>query len=145
MLIGDAEGANVMSDRRLALVVAVDRYDHPALHQLAAPTADADALAGMLGDPDLGDFDVEVAHNPKSWEIAGRVESALADRRTTDLVLLHFSCHGLKDDSGELYLAATNTRPDLLTSPAERAEASGINTRTVTSSRFLYSFLLRRK
>ena len=125
MLIGDAEGANVMSDRRLALVVAVDRYDHPALHQLAAPSADADALAEVLGDPELGDFEVDVVHNPTSWETAERVERMLADRRTTDLVLLHFSCHGLKDDSGELYLAATNTRPDLLGSTA--VDAAWVN------------------
>ncbi len=107
-----------MSDRRLALVVAVDSYDHPALHRLAAPAADAAALADVLGDPDLGAFEVDILHNPTSWAASERVEGVLADRHSTDLVLLHFSCHGLKDDSGELYLAATNTRPDLLGSTA---------------------------
>src|SRR4051794_14098911 len=97
-------------ERRLALVVAIDRYDHPALHALAAPGADAAALAEVLGDPALGDFEVEVLHNLASSVIAERIEQVLAERHSTDLVLLHFSCHGLKDDSGELYLAAINTR-----------------------------------
>ncbi|WP_433369357.1 caspase family protein [Actinoplanes sp. CA-142083] len=105
-------------ERRLALVVAVDRYDHAALHRLASPAADADALAEVLGDAALGDFEVETLHNPTSWAAAERVEQVLSDRHSTDLVLLHFSCHGLKDESGELFLAATNTRPDLLGSTA---------------------------
>ncbi|WP_433297166.1 caspase family protein [Actinoplanes sp. CA-030573] len=114
-----------MADRRLALIVAVDRYDHSALHRLAAPAADADALAGVLGDPELGGFEVQVLANPTSSEIRESVESRLADRNTSDLVLLHFSGHGLKDDAGELYLAATNTRPNLLGSTA--VEAAWIN------------------
>jgi caspase domain-containing protein len=107
-----------MTDRRLALVVAVDSYDHDALHGLAAPAADASALADVLGDPGLGAFEVDILHNPTSWAACEQVEQLLADRHPTDLVLLHFSCHGLKDDSGELYLAARNTRPDRLGSTA---------------------------
>ncbi|MEV6298553.1 caspase family protein [Actinoplanes sp. NPDC051861] len=107
-----------MSDRRLALVVAVDTYVDAALNRLAAPAADAAALSEVLGDPALGDFEVEVLHNATSWATAERVERMLAEVHPTDLVLLHFSCHGLKDESGELYLAAANTRPDLLGSTA---------------------------
>lgn len=114
-----------MTARRLALVVAVDRYDHAALQGLASPTADAEALAEVLGDADLGGFDVDVVRNEPSWIISQRVEVLLAERSADDLVLLHFSCHGLKDDSGELYLAATNTRPGLLGSTA--VEAAWVN------------------
>jgi len=42
----------------------------------------------------------------------------LTERQSSDLVLAHFSCHGLKDDPGELYLAATNTAPNRLASTA---------------------------
>jgi hypothetical protein len=107
-----------MSAQRLALVVAVDRYQNPALDQLASPAADADALAGVLGDPDLGGFAVEVARNESSVRICERVEGLLADRNPAELALLHFSCHGLKDDHGELYLAAANTAPNRLASTA---------------------------
>ncbi|CAN5864147.1 hypothetical protein BH20ACT6_BH20ACT6_05360 [soil metagenome] len=107
-----------MADSRLALVVATDRYDDPTLHGLAAPAADADALVEVLGDPDRGGFDVDVLHNATSWVVAEHVETLLGDRHRSDLVLLHFSCHGLKDEAGELFLAASNTRPTLLASTA---------------------------
>ncbi|MBM2617500.1 caspase family protein [Actinoplanes sp. LDG1-06] len=107
-----------MGDGRYALVVAVDRYDHSELRKLRSPAADAQTLADVLGDEQLGGFTVDVQHNPTASEIAEHVESVLAARRSTDLVLVHFSCHGLKDDSGRLYLAASNTRPDRLKSTA---------------------------
>ena len=36
--------------------------------------------------------------------------------------LLHFSCHGLKSESGELFFAAANTRPNRLGSTAVSAD-----------------------
>lgn len=102
-------------------MVAIDRYDQPALLQLASPGADAEALAEVLGDPELGGFEVEVLRNPTSSTLSERVERMLTERHPSDLVLLHFSCHGLKDDAGELHLAATNTVPDLLGSTAVEA------------------------
>ena len=114
-----------MTDRRLALVVTVDRHDDPGLRDLAAPSADAAALAEVLGDDDLGGFELEFLHNPTSWATYERIEALLADRRPSDLVLLHFSGHGLKDLDGELYLAATNTVPDRLASSA--VEAAWVN------------------
>lgn len=114
-----------MPERRNALIVAIDRYEAPALSQLTAPAADAEALAGVLGDPALGGFDVEVLHNDTSSTITRRVEGLLQDRKPGDLVFLHFSCHGLKDENGELFLAGTNTDPTLLVSTA--VEAAVIN------------------
>jgi Caspase domain len=128
-----------MADERIALVVAVDRYDHPALHRLAAPAADAAALAHVLGNPALGGFHVKILSNPTSWEAAEKIEQLFNDRHPTDLVLLHFSCHGLKDDSGELYLAARNTRPHLLRSTA--VEATWVN-RVMQRSRAQKAVLL---
>jgi hypothetical protein len=107
-----------VSERRLALVVATDRYDDQALRELAAPAADANALADVLRDPELGSFEVDILSNATSSAVAEHVERLLVERRPADLVLLHFSCHGLKDDSGELYLAASNTKPQYLASTA---------------------------
>jgi hypothetical protein len=39
-----------------------------------------------------------------------------------DLLLLHFSCHGLKDDSGQLYFAAADTEVAYLDATAIPAE-----------------------
>ena len=110
-----------MAGRRRALIVANDEYDHPGLARLRAPAADATALAEVLGAPEVGGFEVEVVRNGTSYEVAARVEDLFATGVPDDLLLVHFSCHGLKSDSGELFLAARNTRPDRLGSTAVAA------------------------
>src|SRR5437773_9157690 len=107
-----------MAGRRLALIVATDEYRDPGLRKLRAPGTDADALAQVLGDPELGEFEVDTLRNETSATISERVETLLTEGKPEDLIVLHFSCHGLKDDNGELYLAAANTRPGLLASTA---------------------------
>ena len=107
---------------RRALIIANDTYDHASLSQLRAPEADARALAEVLGDPDIGGFEVAVVHNEASYEVQARVDDLFADSRPDDLLLLHFSGHGLKSDSGELFFAARNTRPDRLGSTSVSAD-----------------------
>jgi hypothetical protein len=111
-----------MAGRRAALIVANDRYDNAGLGRLRSPAADAAALAGVLGDPRIGGFAVETVHNQPAHVIAGRIEDFFTDGRPDDVLLLHFSCHGLKSESGELFLAATGTRPDRLASTAVAAD-----------------------
>ena len=111
-----------MDGRRTALIVASDEFEHAGLSRLQAPSADAEALAGVLGDPDIGGFDVRVVHNSPSHTVQAQVEDLFAEGKPDDLLLLHFSGHGLKSDSGELFFAATNTRPDRLASTAISAD-----------------------
>jgi hypothetical protein len=100
---------------RHALIVAVSNYRDAKLRALRAPGADARRLATVLGDPAIGGFDVAVAENEEQPQLARRIARFFANRRADDLLLLHFSCHGIKDERGELYLAATDTEVDLLT------------------------------
>jgi hypothetical protein len=102
------------SDGRHALVVATARYSDPKLQQLRAPAADAERLAEVLRDPAKGNFDVEVLTDERYATLTRRIAGFFRDRRPNDLLLLHFSCHGVKDDRGDLYLAATDTELDLL-------------------------------
>ena len=111
-----------MSGTRRALIVANDTYDHASFGQLRAPAADAEALADVLGDPEIGGFTVAVVHNEPSYEVQTRIEDVFADSKTEDLLLLHFSGHGVKSDTGELFVAARNTRPDRLASTAVSAD-----------------------
>lgn len=111
-----------MAGRRRALIVASDEYENPGLSRLRAPAADAEALAKVLGDKDIGDFHVQVVHNEPAHVVGGRIEDLFADSQSDDLLLLHFSGHGLKNDSGELFFAARNTRPDRLASTAVPAD-----------------------
>ncbi|RST13151.1 caspase family protein [Streptomyces sp. WAC05374] len=103
-----------MDDSRHALIIANDDYQEGGLQTLTSPAADAEALAEVLGDPRIGGFDVQVVRNQPSYEIRRRIEDFFEERRTTDMLLLHFSCHGLKNEAGELYFAATDTLPKRL-------------------------------
>lgn len=118
---GPAGPAGATGSRR-ALIIANDTYDHPSLGQLRAPQADSRALADVLGDPEVGGFDVSVVHNAASYEVQAHIDDLFADSRPDDLLLLHFSGHGLKSDAGELFIAARNTRPDRLGSTAVAAD-----------------------
>jgi uncharacterized membrane protein len=111
-----------MNARRKALIVANDAYDHEGLGQLRAPSADAQALAGVLGDEQIGDFDVRVVRNEPAHIIQALIEELFSEARPDDVLLVHFSCHGLKSEAGELFFAAANTRPNRLGSTAVSAD-----------------------
>src|SRR6266508_2532976 len=111
-----------MDGNRIALIVASDSYTDPGLQRLRAPASDAQALAGVLRDPDIGGFQVRTLLNKPAHEVTLAVEEFFADRRPDDLLLLHFSCHGVKDEGGELYFAAANTRMRRLAATAVPAE-----------------------
>jgi hypothetical protein len=108
----------VVTGQRKALIVASDEYEHDGLRHLPGPAADAAALGSVLGDPQVGDFAVQVVENESAHIIQEKIEEFLAEGHTEDVLLLHFSCHGLKSESGELFLAARNTRPNRLASTA---------------------------
>ncbi|MDQ1731687.1 MAG: hypothetical protein QOK10_1846, partial [Pseudonocardiales bacterium] len=103
-----------MDGRRKALIVATDEYLHEGLRSLASPAADATALAAVLGDPEIGGFEVQILRNLDAHLIQEQIEELFTDNRREDVILLHFSCHGLKSESGELFFAAHNTRPHRL-------------------------------
>ncbi|HSV65975.1 MAG TPA: caspase family protein [Mycobacteriales bacterium] len=95
--------------RRSALVVATSRYGDPALRQLRAPAQDATALADVLGNPEIGGFEVTTVTDGTAHQVRLAVEDFLADRATSDLLVVYLSCHGLVDARRKLYLAATDT------------------------------------
>ena len=111
-----------MDGTRSALIVASDEYSDPGLRCLRAPAVDARALAGVLRDPGIGGFEVRTLLNEPAHIVNLAVEEFFADRRPGDLLLVHFSCHGLKDEDGELYFAAANTMLGRLGATAVPAE-----------------------
>ena len=107
---------------RSALIVATDTYEDPKLRGLRAPADDAGELARVLGDPQIGEFDVTLCLNPKEHELRRTLSTFFADRRPDDVLLLHFGCHGVKDDDGRLYFAAADTELEHLDATAVPAE-----------------------
>jgi hypothetical protein len=111
-----------VAGQRKALIIANDTYEQEALRDLLAPAADAEALGRVLGDRQIGDFAVQVVHNEPAHIIQAQIEEVFSESRPDDVLLLHFSGHGLKSESGELFFAAANTRPNRLGSTAVSAD-----------------------
>jgi hypothetical protein len=111
-----------VTGQRKALIVAGDHYTDPGLKRLLAPASDARALAGVLHDPGIGGFDAHTLLNEPAHEVNLALEEFFADRHPDDLLLVHFSCHGVKDEDGELYFAMANTQLRRLQATAVAAE-----------------------
>jgi hypothetical protein len=75
-----------MDGTRSALIIASYDYQDPGLRRLRT----------MLNEP--------------SYVVSEAVEEFFDERGRDDLLLLHFSCHGVKDEGGELYFATANTK-----------------------------------
>src|SRR6266540_6888619 len=115
-------GDGTMGSSRSALIVASDDYTDPGLRRLRAPASDARALAGVLQDPGIGGFEVHTLLNEPAHQVNLAVEEFFDGRRPDDLLQVHFSCHGVKDEGGELYFATANTRLRRLGATAVAAE-----------------------
>ncbi|MFJ7773937.1 caspase family protein [Streptomyces yangpuensis] len=109
-------------NNRSALVVATSRYDDPGLSMLHAPDLDAAALVEVLSDPNIGDFKVTVLQNPTCQDLRVGIHDFFEERTAEQTLLLHFSCHGVKDAAGRLFLATTDTKRNRLASTAVEAK-----------------------
>jgi hypothetical protein len=111
-----------MNESRSALIVASQRYRDPKLRRLRAPTHDAKALSSVLADPDIGGFDVDVSLDEPEHTVRRKLAGFFKTRGRDDLLLLHFSCHGVKDEDGNLYFATPDTELEHLDATAVPAE-----------------------
>ena len=107
---------------REALIVAADSYEDPKLGALRAPARDAEELARVLGDPEIGAFQVGISLNEPDHVVRRRLSEFFRNRSTDDLLLLHISGHGLKDEDGALYFASSNTSVEDLEATALPSE-----------------------
>jgi len=105
--------------RKLALIIGNTEYEDSGLAQLKAPEADIRALADLLQDPQVGEFDeVFTLFNRPFAEVHPAIADFFADKKPNDLLWLYFSGHGVLDEQGRLYLAVKNTRRNLLSGSA---------------------------
>jgi len=103
-----------MPARRVALLIATDRYQDSSLSQLSAPASDVRELAAVLRHPDIAGFDVSVLYNRPFHLVGKAVGEFYRKCGREDLTLLYFSGHGIKDIYGDLYLAMKDTERDNL-------------------------------
>ena len=95
--------------RREALIVATASYDDQAFRQLRAPARDAEDLAEVLADPEIGGFTITRMIDQPEAQIRRGIAAFLDGRKRDDTVLVYLSCHGIQDSRGRLYFAATDT------------------------------------
>lgn len=110
-----------MGEKRFALIVGTSEYQDPDLKALKSPAQDAEALTEVLGDPNIGRFEVRMLLNKPSHVINEEIEAFFIDRERNDLLLLYFSCHGIKDVLGNLYFATCNTVSKIILSTSVSA------------------------
>lgn len=107
-----------MSGRRLALIIASSQFKDPDFKRLIAPAQDAKKLARVLGDPQIGEFEVQTIINGLRDKVGSAIEIFFQERQRDDLLLLYYSGHGIKDENGQLYFALPYTQRKLLNSSA---------------------------
>jgi branched-chain amino acid transport system substrate-binding protein len=107
---------------RAALLVASATYDDPELRLLRAPAEDAVDLSKVLGDARIGGFTVRMVVDRPKHEVELEIEEFFADRRPDDLLVLYFSCHGIRRPLQPLYFATRTTQLNRLASTAVSSE-----------------------
>ena len=95
---------------KTALLIGVSEY-RSNLTALPSSINDVNALADVLKNPAIGDFhEVKTLLNPDLEQMQSEIEVLFAEAASDDLVLLYFSGHGIKDDTGRLYFTTSGTR-----------------------------------
>jgi hypothetical protein len=113
---------------KVALLIGVSQYG-PGFNQLTAAVNDVEAMQRVLQHPDMGDFhEVQPLIDPDPQEMGTAIEKLFGDGSRDDLLLLFFSGHGVKDESGNLYLATRTTRKN---------DRGGLIRSTAIASRFV--------
>ncbi|WP_331765505.1 caspase family protein (plasmid) [Streptomyces sp. NBC_01369] len=107
---------------RDALLISTGQYDDVRLQALRSPGPDATELASILGDSELCGFTVSTVIDCGKMRVSIEIERFFRDRSRDDMLLLHLSCHGIKDEEGRLFFAVRDTDKDILASTAVSAE-----------------------
>ena len=97
---------------KVALLIGVGNYEYPdAVKPLVSAPKDVAAMQRILLNPQMGEFcEVIPLIDPDPMQMQEAIETLYRDRAKDDLVLLFFSGHGIKDDSGKLYFSTRVTR-----------------------------------
>src|SRR6266508_2516200 len=108
---------------KYALIIANTEYTDPGLAQLTAPGKDAKELARVFDSRDICAFDdVIVLFNDIASKVSETIDYFLSNRKPSDLLVLYFSGHGVRDEYGSLYLAVKNTNRARLRSTAIKSD-----------------------
>jgi formylglycine-generating enzyme required for sulfatase activity len=113
---------------KFALVIANTEYEDASFAKLTAPGKDAEEFAQVLQEAELAAFDnVQILLNEGESKIRRSIARFFVNRQRDDLLLLYFSGHGVRNEQGQLFLAANDTEISIL-------DATGIPADFITHS-----------
>lgn len=109
--------------RKFALIIGNTEYIDSGLAQLSAPGKDAEDFGRVLQSKDICGFDdVKISINQPSSSVIEEIDEFFDQKKPDDMLILYFSGHGVKDESGSLYLAFKNTVRSRLRSTAIKSD-----------------------
>ena len=108
---------------RFAAIFAPSRYLDKKLASLATPKVDIQALARVLRDPEIGNFEVvETCIDCPHAEMRSGIADFFHFKKPYDFLLFYYAGIGLLDGANGIHLATTDTRPDSLAETAIAAD-----------------------
>lgn len=96
---------------KFALLIGVSEYE-TGLNPLPGAVKDVEAMQRVLVHPEMGGFaeeNITLLKNPIKQAIEDAIYKLFDNRQKDDLLLFYFSGHGVKDESGKLYLSSCAT------------------------------------
>ena len=113
---------------RVALLIGVGTYADENLN-LRCPPSSVTAMERVLQNPDIGGFDEIIPLiNPTVSEMRREICAVFRQRAKSDLVMLYFTGHGMKDMAGMFHLATAET---------EQFESGDLNSGTAVDADFI--------
>jgi len=100
--------------RRTALLIQNSEYADPGIARLPRAQADLGTLSDALSSPEAGGFEVALLLNKHVQTLREQIARLFQDREEEDIVLVHYVGAALQDQFGDLYLAAADTKADVL-------------------------------
>ena len=107
-----------MAGKRRALIIANSEYQDSGLKRLRAPAKDAEELTSVLGASDIGGFAINQLLDKPEATLRREILHFFDGASMEDLLLLHISCHGMKNDYGDLFFCAFDTELEALDATA---------------------------
>lgn len=105
-----------LGKNRYAVVIGTGHYEDPDTHDIPFACTDAKKFAELLRSRRVGQFpelNVTLIVDGDSTLVRRKLEEAFAGAARDDLVVVYFSCHGIRDADGELYLLTQDSLPRL--------------------------------
>jgi hypothetical protein len=100
--------------KRTALLILSSESVDPGIAKLPRAQADIEALSNTFSSPHAGDFKVASLLNENVQTLREQIVRVFKDQKEDDVLLVYYQGQALQDQFGGIYLAASDTRADVL-------------------------------